>query len=57
MARPDLGRRQGNGRSAVDATLHRIPDTLGYVEEVFITTSAPGTHIAGSGVHGLTKRL
>jgi hypothetical protein len=57
VARSDLGRRKGNNRSAVDTVLHRIPNTLGDVEEAFFMTSAPSAHIADGRVHGLTKHL
>jgi hypothetical protein len=37
--------------------LHRIPNVLEDVEEVFLAMSAMGAHIASGGVCGLTKPL
>jgi hypothetical protein len=57
VARPDLGCRQGDGRSTVDTVLHRVPDALGDVEEMLLKMPALGTHATGGSVRSLTKRL
>jgi hypothetical protein len=55
MARPNLGRRLGNGRSTVDTVFHHVLDALGDVKETLLETLALGEHVTSGGVHGLAK--
>jgi hypothetical protein len=57
VARPDLSRRLGNGRSTMDTIFHRVPNALKNVKEVLLETLATSAHITGGSAHGLAERL